>query len=933
MRARLPAIEMSRLSLLPVFTIVVAVLTSCGGDGSTFDIDKDPSAELLAVETETEVEVEVEVEVEDKDNNTDTAHFTDYIAGAIAGYPLVQAPATGDSSLTWLIAETNGRRTPAELLERLQATNDAFSRYALEQSRGAFDLQDIGISPPLQIDTTGSKLSSITELQELIQAAADAEGYPYNSAYIAYLVIGDDFEGVTESTTGEQSGTMTVSADFEMSQTVQEMFHMLSVGTADAIEGGDATFPGQVIANGDPYFLTGNEASVRDCIGEADPCEFVATLSIPHKGRAGWLDTSEVVLSDNTGEDKLFRLFNHDNFERTQTKPLTVYLTGYDPNGLFAVSYLTNTPNNRVTSNGVMVHYVPYDAPADSYLLDLTPDSITTNEERPDDPAYTSLHDFGDAAVTQGTIVDIAGLFALEVLATGELASTENDTADHWADIKIKPSSCIYGPREFAKEDFLDQQVPATEGYCETSYRYDWGVEAASNDEVTKVDVSLQYRDLDPIGGSLKLAVSEDEAESLALNRPLSATYGNGDTLWISYLMAPRQISDGHMLVYPNSVVDAGIGKRQGDQFAIGNEAAPAPAYPVTDEVTWLVARYELFEGPDTITLWLNPETGAIPQPATAYMVRNDIDVGDINRISINLDHTGSGAYDIDRVYTGGQFTDISNVVASATPPPLIALHYDVSPDLDDLQAIAAGANLSEKFGISPAVVIGTYGSGQFAHGGNDPQSLTDLYFTDTNMLGQGPNNGETRRQKGNQVASAAYGAEGYLDTGDGWEATVNAQATKFWNSLQSGQSVLVADGGPMDFTADVLTRLQSYHGATDAELKLVTVVQHSLGFNVINTLPANMQKISSMATYVTIDNGNVGGNNTANLEDSSSNTTTSDFAVWARNNNSHTDAWNSALDDFSAKIDFSDTVEYLYILDLPLDQVSDIQTFRQLFE
>ena len=87
------------------------------------------------------------------------------------------------------------------------------------------------------------------------------------------------------------------------------------------------------------------------------------------------------------------------------------------------------------------------------------------------------------------------------------------------------------------------------------------------------------------------------------------------------------------------------------------------------------------------------------------------------------------------------------------------------------------------------------------------------------------------------------------------------------------------------------------------------------------------------MATYVTIDNGNVGGNNTANLEDSSSNTTTSDFAVWARNNNSHTDAWNSALDDFSAKIDFSDTVEYLYILDLPLDLVSDIQTFRQLFE
>jgi len=143
----------------------------------------------------------------------------------------------------------------------------------------------------------------------------------------------------------------------------------------------------------------------------------------------------------------------------------------------------------------------------------------------------------------------------------------------------------------------------------------------------------------------------------------------------------------------------------------------------------------------------------------------------------------------------------------------------------------------------------------------------------------------------------------------------------------------LVADGGPMDFTADVLTRLQSHHGATEAELKRVTVVQHSLGFNVTNTQPANLEKITDLANYVTIDNGNIGGNNTANLEDSGSNTTTGSFAQWARNNNSHSDAWNSALDDFSAKIDFSDTVEYLHILDLPLELVSDITTFRQLFE
>lgn len=143
----------------------------------------------------------------------------------------------------------------------------------------------------------------------------------------------------------------------------------------------------------------------------------------------------------------------------------------------------------------------------------------------------------------------------------------------------------------------------------------------------------------------------------------------------------------------------------------------------------------------------------------------------------------------------------------------LIALHYDVSPDLDDLQAIAAGANLSEKFGIDPAVVIGAYGL--VGLGGPLNSDLKYLYDTATDTLGQGPDIGETRQLKAQQVTDAAYGAGSYLDTGNGWTSAVNEQAQKFWNSLQNGYTVSVADGGPMDFTADVLRRLQSFHGAT----------------------------------------------------------------------------------------------------------------------
>jgi hypothetical protein len=269
-----------------------------------------------------------------------------------------------------------------------------------------------------------------------------------------------------------------------------------------------------------------------------------------------------------------------------------------------------------------------------------------------------------------------------------------------------------------------------------------------------------------------------------------------------------------------------------------------------------------------------------------------------------------------------------NNQVTTVTD--LVALHYDISPDLDDLQAIAAGANLSDKYGVSPAVVIGAYGL--VGLGGPADSDLKHLYDTATNSLGQGPNIGETRQQKARQVTDAAYGAGNYLDTGDGWTEAVNAQAQKFWTVLKRGYTVSVADGGPMDFTADVLSRLQSFHGASNEQLKRVMVVQHSLGFNVTKTLPSNRSVVSNLATYVTIDNGNIGGNATANLEDSGTNTTSSAFAQWARSGNSKAAAWNSALDDFSAKIDFSDTVEYLYILDIPLSSVSDINSFSSFF-
>ena len=199
-------------------------------------------------------------------------------------------------------------------------------------------------------------------------------------------------------------------------------------------------------------------------------------------------------------------------------------------------------------------------------------------------------------------------------------------------------------------------------------------------------------------------------------------------------------------------------------------------------------------------------------------------------------------------------------VTAPATPSPtaeqtsnvLVALHFDIAPDLDDLHAMAAGCNITRRFNRNPAVVIGTYGLN------NSGDDLRAAYLTETNMRGQGTNDGRTRRQRAIEVASLAF--DSHLDTGNGWPAIVNNQAQKWWSVLNSGGSVRVADGGPMDFTADVLNRLRNFHGASPAQLKRVTVVQHSAGFNQQRTLPQNLTLVRQLADYRLIANGNVLG-------------------------------------------------------------------------
>ncbi len=255
----------------------------------------------------------------------------------------------------------------------------------------------------------------------------------------------------------------------------------------------------------------------------------------------------------------------------------------------------------------------------------------------------------------------------------------------------------------------------------------------------------------------------------------------------------------------------------------------------------------------------------------------------------------------------------------------LIALHFDIAPDLDDLHAMAAGCNITRRFNRNPAVVIGAYGH---ANIGDD---LTAAYLTETNTRGQGTNDHRTRQHRAIEVASLAFNT--YLDTGTGWTNAVNTQAAKWWSVLSAGGSVRVADGGPMDFTADVLNRLKDAHAATATQLKRVQVIQHSAGFNTQQTTAENFRIVQLLADFQAIPNGNVVGNGTAGfMPPNLGGTTSGSFANWARNGNECSAAWIAALNSFSARIDFSDAVEYLWIIGPETRSITDINSFADFF-
>lgn len=248
----------------------------------------------------------------------------------------------------------------------------------------------------------------------------------------------------------------------------------------------------------------------------------------------------------------------------------------------------------------------------------------------------------------------------------------------------------------------------------------------------------------------------------------------------------------------------------------------------------------------------------------------------------------------------------------------LIALHYDIAPDLDDLHALAAGCTVTKCFGIDPCVVIG-------AHGGINGREA---------QYKQSPGGtSSTRQELANAVAQAAYGNNGYIDTnGEStgqWDQAVQEACQKWLPVIQSGNDIWVADGGPMDFTADVLDCVVAAGVSLNQLKQRVHVVQHS-AWNENNTQPGKLNVVQNQTDYIKIQDGN-NPNSTADLNDNSD---LNSFENWA-NSSDCSAAWAAAFDGYDPndKLDFSDTVELLHILGIGSNIVDDPTDFYNYFD
>jgi hypothetical protein len=231
----------------------------------------------------------------------------------------------------------------------------------------------------------------------------------------------------------------------------------------------------------------------------------------------------------------------------------------------------------------------------------------------------------------------------------------------------------------------------------------------------------------------------------------------------------------------------------------------------------------------------------------------------------------------------------------------LISLHYDHAPDRDDGHATAAGHEVATKIGFTPWVIGGAYGA----------------------------DNASTYRSESEPVMDAVWGSGNWINADADWQGAVTRSADRWQQTLENCGDIWIAEGGQSDLSADIVRELKNRLPSLDTNRR-IHLVQHS-NWNEEKALDADLRYVKDNTDYIRIPDGNGGGNGTADLNDQNYNGPFIGLALGGSN----AAGWEAAFDYYSpqnARLDFSDTVELLEILDINTDQVDDIEDFADLF-
>ncbi len=189
-----------------------------------------------------------------------------------------------------------------------------------------------------------------------------------------------------------------------------------------------------------------------------------------------------------------------------------------------------------------------------------------------------------------------------------------------------------------------------------TGFKDAWSVKQM-NAPVKINPAGLSYPGLLTTGQSARFEILHDESEGrnpihTSVVRHLATVYGKpGTEVWTSFLIRPLKNTYSTTIAY-NRIA---TGKLYGSYSIAG--------VPAEDGKTYLVVTRSNFQnGPDLLTVWVNPTPGKMPVDSEATIVRRQDDNGESDTLTISVEAYYKGGNDIDELRTGPTYQSVTPV-------------------------------------------------------------------------------------------------------------------------------------------------------------------------------------------------------------------------------------------------------------------------------